>query len=290
MDRATRERLLDWADGLRDLPWRRVRDPWAILVAETMLQQTQVARVVDRWASFLDEFPDPATCATAGPAAVVRAWSGLGYNRRATMLHGAAETIVARHGGRVPSELDALLALPGVGPYTARAVRAFAFEERAAPVDTNIGRVLARVGGIRLSPAEAQRTADHLVGALPDGSTWRWNQALMELGATVCTTRRPNCGRCPLGRACSWHGGDGPGPTADPAVGSAAVSRPQGRFEGSDRQARGRVVAAARAGPVPVDTLGPRESRVLDGLVDDGLVAVDDGVVRLVGDPLSPAP
>ncbi|NIR35331.1 MAG: A/G-specific adenine glycosylase [Actinobacteria bacterium] len=230
-----------------------------------MLQQTQVARVVDRWASFLDEFPDPATCAAAGPAAVVRAWSGLGYNRRATMLHGAAETIVARHGGRVPSELDALLALlalPGVGPYTARAVRAFAFEERAAPVDTNIGRVLARVDGVRLSPAEAQRTADHLVGALPDGSTWRWNQALMELGATVCTTRRPDCGRCPLGRACSWHGGDGPGPTADPAVGSAAA----------------------------VDTLGPRESRVLDGLVDDGLVAVEDGVVRLVGDPLSPAP
>lgn len=285
------ERLFDWARGagvgpLRDLPWRRTRDPWAILVAEAMLQQTQVARVVPRWSAFLERFPTPGRCAEAGVGEVVREWAGLGYNRRATMLQRAAVDIVQRHGGRVPEDLASLLALPGVGPYTARAVRVFAFEAPAAPVDTNIGRVLARVQGRRLSPAEAQRLADDLVDEIDPGSVWLWNQALMELGALVCTKRAPACDLCPVAAACRWRGGaDG---VTDPAVGSAGVNRPQTRFEGSDRQLRGRLVDAARRGPVPVDTLDPASARLLDGLVDDGLVAVDGGVVRLVGDPVSP--
>ena len=143
--------LLEWWDGQRrDLPWRTTRDPWAVLVCEVMAQQTQVARVAERWRPFLDRFPTPAALAEAPAAEAIRWWSGLGYNRRALALHGAAVAIVRDHAGRLPADLDALLALPGIGPYTARAVLAFAFEADHGIVDTNTARVLARWEGRRL--------------------------------------------------------------------------------------------------------------------------------------------
>ena len=258
------------ASELRDLPWRRTRDPWQILVAESMLQQTQVARVVPRWEAFLERYPDPRQCAGAPRGDIVRAWAGLGYNRRAVALHAAATQIVQHHDGEVPSGLSELLALPGVGPYTARAVRAFAFEQPAAVLDTNVGRVLARWVGERLRPAEAQSLADALV---PDGGVWRWNQAVMALGALVCTKRAPGCDRCPVVAECGWQGrGD------DPATGSAGVTVAQSRFEGSDRQARGRLVDALRRGPLAAGEIAEvagiddeRLARVVDGLVTDGL-------------------
>ena len=181
-DEARREAVLAWGvASLRDLPWRRTRDPWSILVSETMLQQTQVARVIDRLPRFLERFPSPEACAAAPAGDVVDEWAGLGYNRRPLNLHRAATVMVESHGGRVPERLEDLLALPGVGPYTARAVRAFAHELPAAVVDTNIGRVLARWDGIRLTPNRVQQRADALA---PDDQPWQWNQSLMELGAS----------------------------------------------------------------------------------------------------------
>lgn len=283
--------VVAWARReLRDLPWRRSRDPWEILVAETMLQQTQVSRVLDRWPRFLDRFPDPRTCAAAPQADLLREWEGLGYNRRAVALHRAAIQVVTQHEGHVPSTLDELMALPGVGPYTARAVRAFAFELPAAPVDTNIGRVLARAAGATLSPKEAQALADALLSErTPAEGVWLWNQAVMELGAVVCTKRGPDCGACPARSACAWRGeGD------DPAVGSAAVGRTQSRFEGSDRQLRGRMIDALRRSPVKgIDAalmLGDdadRAQRIVDGLSRDGLIEMAGEWWRLVGDEVS---
>ena len=233
--------------GLRPLPWRATRDPWAVLVSEVMLQQTQAGRVVDPYGRFLERFPTPDACARAGVGEVVRAWEGLGYNRRAGHLHGAARAIVERHGGAVPGELDALLALPGVGPYTARAVLAFAFERDVAVVDVNVARVLARaVAGAALAPAAAQQLAGALV---PPGRGWVWNQALMEIGATRCTARHPACARCPLARCCAWRG------ASEGAVDPARRAVRQERFEGSDRQGRGRLVTALRRGPVPARRL-----------------------------------
>jgi A/G-specific adenine glycosylase len=281
------EELLAWGERTRrDLPWRRTRDPWAILVSELMLQQTQVARVEPRYRDFLDRFPDPATCAAAAPAEVVRAWAGLGYNRRAINLHRAAVTVVEEHGGWLPEDLDALLALPGIGPYTARAVLVFAFERDHGVVDTNAARVIARaVAGTRLSAREVQVQADELV---PLGHGWAWNQAILDLGATICVKRSPRCGQCPVAARCVWarRGYDDP----DPADGSAGTSTPQSRFDGSDRQGRGRLVQALRTGPVELDRLADaagwpedpdRARRVADSLVGDGLAEYTDGQLAL---------
>ncbi len=232
----------------RDLPWRRTRDPWAILVAEAMLQQTQVARVTERWPRFLHRFPSPSACAAAPMGDVIDEWAGLGYNRRAVALHRTATAVVDRHGGRVPDALADLLALPGVGPYTARAVRVFAYELDDAVVDTNVARILARATGRPLRPAPVQSLAD---AAVPGGRGWVWNQALLDVGAGWCTARAPRCDEgCPLAAAgrCAWWAAGRPEP--DPALGSARVSGGQSRFDGSDRQGRGRLVAALRRGPV----------------------------------------
>ncbi|HET9691901.1 MAG TPA: A/G-specific adenine glycosylase [Acidimicrobiales bacterium] len=258
------------AAARRDLPWRHTRDPWAVLVSEVMLQQTQVARVAPRWAAWLERWPTPSALAAAAPGEVIGAWHGLGYNRRALALRAAAVALVDRHGGALPDDLAALRALPGIGPYTARAVLAFAFERDVAVVDVNVARVVARVAGRRLGPAQAQALADRLV---PPGQAWAHNSAMLDLGATTCTARAPRCGACPLAGTCAWRG-DGP----DPA---APLAR-QGRFEGSDRQGRGRLVAALRDGPVPAGGLAAaagwpddpaRARRAAAGLVADGLAA-----------------
>ena len=274
------EALLEWStSALRDLPWRRTRDPWAVVVSEFMLQQTQAARVLPRYDAFLAEFPTPAVCAAAPQADVVRAWAGLGYNRRAVNLHRLAVAVVARHGGALPPDLAALLALPGVGPYTARAVLAFAFETDVGVVDVNAARVLARASGRPLTAGEVQQRADDLV---PADRGWAWNQAVLDLGATICTKRSPRCADCPVARWCGWRLAGG---ADDPAARSAGTGRAQSTFAGSDRQGRGRLVDALRRSPVPWTTAAAaagwpaneaRTRRIAASLVADGL-AVDDG-------------
>ena len=255
-------------------------------MSELMLQQTQVPRVVPKYEAFLATFPTPAAGAAAPVGDVVRAWQGLGYNRRAVNLHRAATAVVERFGGTMPSSLDDLLSLPGVGPYTARAVLVFAFERDVGLIDTNAGRVVARaVAGRALAPREAQAVAD---AAVPPGRAWAWGSAIFDLGATVCLKRSPRCGECPVVAHCAWAVAGWPPP--DPVVGSAGISGPQSTFEGSDRQGRGRLVDALREGPVPwgdvPEVMGwpgdvIRASKVVATLVADGL-AVDDGdVLRL---------
>jgi A/G-specific adenine glycosylase len=271
--------LLSWSAGSRrDLPWRDTRDPWAVLVSELMLQQTQVGRVLPRYHSFLERFPTVVSCADAPVGDVVREWAGLGYNRRAVNLHRAAVTVVERHGAELPDVLEDLLALPGIGPYTARAVLAFAFERDVGIVESNTGRVLARVAGRPLGMAEAQTMADDVV---PENEGWAWNQAMIDLGATVCLRRAPRCHECPIKEDCRWHGGPDP----------AAPAHRQSTFAGSDRQGRGRLVDALRTGPVPVDRIPAatgwpddpaRAHRVADTLVTDGLAHLDsEGTLRL---------
>jgi A/G-specific adenine glycosylase len=257
-----------------------------VLVAEFMLQQTQVARVVERYGEFLGRYPTPATCADAGPGALVRAWAGLGYNRRAVRLHACAAAIAERHGGTVPDRLEALLALPGIGPYTARAVLVFAYERDVAVLDTNVHRVLSRLAGSPLRSPTAQRLADVLV---PPGRGWHWNQALIDHGAVTCTARAPGCDACALAGACAWRG-RGQDPAARPAGAGQAP------FAGSDREGRGRVVAALRAGPVALADLAAaagwpddpeRARRIGAALVADELAVEEGAVLRL---PRGPSP
>ncbi len=300
--------VLAWGvPRLRDLPWRRSRDPWAVLVSEVMLQQTQVARVVPKWIAFMDRFPDASTCATAPLGDVLRQWQGLGYPRRARNLHATAQRVTEL--GQFPRDLEGLLALPGIGPYTARAVMAFAFELDAAVADTNIARVYARVTGERLTAKRLQTMADD---ALPKGDAWTWNQCLMDLGAVLCRPTNPGCDDCPLIGRCAWGmrrrahsdrslrgvGADGPGTIRsdpghnsqleDPAIGSSGVSGTQARFDGSDRQARGRLMRALSRGTVrrsDIAVVMQRDdataARLLANLVDEGLCQEVGNSVRL---------
>lgn len=271
--------ILGWGEPrLRDLPWRRTRDPWAILVSEVMLQQTQVPRVIPKYLAFLEAFPSPTACASASLGDVLRMWQGLGYPRRARNLHLAATRVTEL--GEFPATLEGLLALPGVGPYTARAVLAFAFQVDAAVVDTNIARVYARVVGRRLTQREVQSVAD---AASPRGESWLWNQSVMDLGAALCRPMNPSCGACPVESVCAWRGTG-----QDPAVGSAGVSARQARFDGSERKARGMLMLALQAGPVAVASVPSvmqrddvTAQRLLVDLVRDGLVACDTTSVRL---------
>src|SRR5258706_14379531 len=207
------ERLLAWyaAEGRVHLPWRHTRDPYAVLVAEIRLQQTQVERVLPKYAEFLARFPTLAALAAATPAEVIQAWSGLGYNMRAVRLREIAVQAVAENGGRLPETLAGLLALKGIGRYTAGAIACFAFDLPVATVDTNIRRVLWRVfrgiepaiwpGGERAASG-ALRLAEW---ALPHADAYDWQQALMDLGATVCVSRRPLCERFPLATCCAAY-------------------------------------------------------------------------------------
>jgi A/G-specific adenine glycosylase len=258
------EALLKWYEAVRrPLPWRFTRDPWAILVSEVMLQQTQAARVVPHYERFLARFPTPAALAAASAADAIGAWSGLGYNRRALALREAARAVAA---GDWPERLEDL---PGVGPYTAAAVASFAWDAQVAAVDTNVRRVIERRDGVRRSPGALARRAAEL---LPEGRAAAWNQAMMELGATLCRPRRPLCGECPLRAGCA-------GPGALPAP---AERRRGERFEATDRWARGRLLAALVAGEAPPELAAERRERALAGLERDGLIVRgEDGTPRL---------
>jgi A/G-specific adenine glycosylase len=248
--------LLEWyARVRRPLPWRSTRDPYALLVSEVMLQQTQAARVVPYYEAFLQRFPDPQSLAAAAPRDVLAAWSGLGYNRRALALQAAARVVVARGW---PEDLTEL---PGVGPYTAAAVGSFAWDRQQVAVDTNVRRVLERFDGIARRPQELAERARELV---PPGRAAAFNQAMMELGATVCRPRAPRCDACPVRQGCA---------------GGPIVPRRRGadRFEDSDRWARGRVVAALVRGEPPP----PVADRIVAGLERDGLVVRDADGLRL---------
>jgi len=203
-DAAFRRRLLAWfRTAGRDLPWRRTRDPYRVLVSEFMLQQTQVSRVLGFYGRFLDRYPSVEALARARPRAVREAWEGLGYYRRAANLHRLAKEVVRRHDGTVPADPDVLLGLPGVGPYTAGAVAAFAYERPVAAVDTNVARVLRRVFSSKT--AKDTRRRAQLLQPKSGKTAWRFNQALMELGALVCSARAPKCGQCPVSKLCDWY-------------------------------------------------------------------------------------
>jgi len=204
--RAFRRRLLGWyrRNG-RDLPWRRTRDPYRVLVSEIMLQQTQVSRVVPKYREWLRRYPSLGALAEASTGEVREAWYPLGYNIRPLRLRAIARTVVRRHGGRLPSTRDGLLALAGIGAYTAGAVLSFAFGQDAPILDTNVRRVLRRVWLGEGRPARDRALWDLAARLLPKGRAYDFNQALMDLGATVCTARRPRCGACPLARMCASY-------------------------------------------------------------------------------------
>ena len=282
--------MLAWyAASARDLPWRRPgTSPWAVLVSEVMLQQTPVARVLPAWEAWLARWPTPAACGAEPAGEAVRMWGRLGYPRRALRLHAAATAVVERHGGAVPADVEALLALPGVGAYTARAVAAFAFGARVPVVDTNVRRVLARLveGRADAGPPSTSRDLRAAGAVLPADPALApvWSVAVMELGALVCTARSPRCGTCPVAADCAWRAAGSPAPDGPPRRAQA--------FAGTDRQVRGRLLAVLREapGPVPAAALDAawdepvQRARALDGLVADGLVdPLADGRYALPG-------
>jgi A/G-specific adenine glycosylase len=240
--------LLAWfAANRRDLPWRKTRDPYRILISEVMLQQTQVDRVIPYFERFLERFPTVEALAEAPVSEVIRLWAGLGYNRRAVNLQRTAQAVVNEHGGQFPRDVEALKTLPGIGPYTAGAIACFAFEQDVAFIDTNMRRVLHRlIAGPEVpEPALSDKQIVKLAAEIvPEGQGWTWNQALIEFGALQCTARRPACVICPLQRACSAY----------PDILTSIATLPkgtrlkqEGTFEGSSRWYRGRAVHALRA-------------------------------------------
>jgi A/G-specific adenine glycosylase len=286
-----RDGLLGWfKEHARDLPWRRTRDPYAILVSEVMLQQTQVDRVLPYYTRFLERFPTVEDLANAATSDVIRIWAGLGYNRRAVNLQRAARAVVDELGGTFPDNPADLKKLPGIGAYTAGAIAAFAHERDVAFLDTNMRRVVSRV----IFGTESARESDAIEAAsalVPPGLGWTWNQALIEFGALQCTARRPACIVCPLRDDCAAY------PTMQVALlrkssrGRQAKSEP---FESTSRFYRGRIVEALRALPageptgIPLAELGPRVREgftsddlpwlrdLIDGLERDGLALVGE--------------
>lgn len=277
-----------YAENARDLPWRRPGfGAWGTLVSEFMLQQTPVARVVPHLEAWLERWPTPADLAAEPPAEAVRQWANLGYPRRALWLHRAAVQIRDRHDGVVPRDVDALLALTGIGDYTARAVAVFAYGDTHPVVDTNTRRVLARaLDGAAQPGAPGRHDLERMASILPAGRAAAAvvNAAAMELGALVCTARSPACERCPLAAQCAWRAAGYP-ETPD-------VRRRQARYEGSDRQARGAVMKRLRdAAPHPVplaDVIADwpdatQRDRAIDSLIADGLAEAADDLLRLPG-------
>jgi A/G-specific adenine glycosylase len=279
--------LIAWyAENARDLPWRRPGfGAWGTLVSEFMLQQTPVTRVIPHLEAWLARWPDPASLAADAPAEAVRQWANLGYPRRALWLHRAAVEIRDRHHGIVPRDVDDLLALTGIGDYTARAVAVFAFGDRHPVVDTNTRRVLARVIDGRSQPGPpSPRDLSAMTAVLPadDADAAAMNAAAMELGAVVCTARAPRCEICPVADLCAWRAAGYPD-TGD-------ERRRQARYEGSDRQARGAVLKVLRdasSHAVRLDDIVPdwpdlaQRDRAIDSLIADGLAEASDGCLRL---------
>lgn len=266
----------------RELPWRAPdRTPWGVLVSEVMLQQTPVARVLPAWQAWMERWPTPSALAADSPGDAIRMWARLGYPRRAVRLHEAAAAIVARHGGEVPSVHSELLALPGIGAYTAAAVASFAFGQRHAVVDTNVRRVLARTVSGLAQAAPSLTAAESAVAesVVPDDAARAatWAVASMELGALICTARTPRCGDCPVLSLCQWQADGAPPYEGPPRRGQT--------YAGTDRYVRGLLLGALRASAEPLshralaeaapdDALrdpGQRD-RCLDSLVADGLV------------------
>lgn len=280
--------LIAWyREHARDLPWRRPGfGAWGVLVSEFMLQQTPVNRVIPHLEAWLQRWPTPDDLASAPPAEAVRQWANLGYPRRALWLHRAAVEIRDRHAGAVPRDVDALLALTGIGAYTARAVAVFAYGERHPVVDTNTRRVLARAVDGRSQPgAPSVRDLAAMDAVLPARAEEAavMNAAAMELGATICLARVPRCGECPIADACAWRLAGHPDTGDD--------RRRQAAWEGSDRQARGAVLRALRATAhaVPLDRVAPdwpdavQRERAIASLLADGLVELSEGQLRLPG-------
>ncbi|WP_029151156.1 A/G-specific adenine glycosylase [Microbacterium indicum] len=270
----------------RDLPWRRPGfGAWGTLVSEFMLQQTPVARVIPLLEAWLERWPTPSDLAGAAPADAVTQWANLGYPRRALWLHRAAVEIRDRHDGVVPRDVDDLLALTGIGDYTARAVAVFAYGDRHPVVDTNTRRVLTRALEAKAHPAAAhRRDLEAMAAILPASASEAAivDAAAMELGQVICTARSPKCGSCPIAHECAWLAAGSP-ETADTRV-------KQARYEGSDRQARGRILQALRAAdpdPVPFDALiaewpdRVQRGRAIDSLLADGLVSADGELASL---------
>lgn len=283
--------LIDWFErNARHLPWRAPGvTGWGVLVSETMLQQTPVNRVLPIWQEWMRRWPKPSDLAAESPGEVLRAWGKLGYPRRAQRLHEAAGRIAAEHGDAVPADVDALLALPGIGTYTARAVAAFAHGRRAPVVDTNVRRVVARAvhGEGDAAPSASKRDLDDVDALLPqdDRTAARMSAALMELGQTVCTARSPECERCPIAHGCAWLRAGKPEYAGPPKKAQ--------KFAGTDRQVRGKLLDVLRgaSGPVQRGALdaawsesGQRD-RCLHSLLVDGLVEqTDDGRFALPGE------
>ncbi len=281
-DAAIGDRVASWfAAGHRPLPWRAPGFPaWGVLVSEFMLQQTPVARVIPRLEDWLARWPTPAALAAVPPGEAVRAWDRLGYPRRALNLHAASVAIAERHGGVVPSDVEALLALPGVGPYTARAVAAFAYGIRVPVVDVNVRRVLARaVRGVgEPGPARVSEELALMEAQLPsDPERARLaNAGMMELGQTVCTARTPDCAACPVLELCAWRA------AGYPAYTGPAAPR-QKPYAGSDREVRGRILRELRASELPIPAAriaelwadAAQREQALVGLLADGLVVAE---------------
>jgi A/G-specific adenine glycosylase len=276
---AVQEQLLRWYEShSRKLPWRHSQDPYRILVSEVLLQQTQVDRVIPKYHEFLNQFPTLAALAAASVGDVIRVWSPLGYNRRAVNLHRLANEVQRRHAGVLPQDVEGLRSLPGIGPYTAAAVACFAFGREEAVVDTNIRRVLGRLHRRDLKKAaEAQSLAAR---SLPAGRASDWNQALMDLGATICKAAAPACLLCPIGNLCPSRGVV----VREKRSTYAAAAKP---FRSSDRYLRGRIVELLRsqgrirfeALPVQLQLAGEESQARLKTLVAalkrDGLLAED---------------
>jgi A/G-specific adenine glycosylase len=303
------EPVLAWyARNARELPWRAPgATPWAVLVSEIMLQQTPVARVLPEYLSWMARWPSPAALAASPAGEAIRQWGRLGYPRRALRLHETATILVARHGGSVPADVDALRALPGIGSYTAAAVASFAFGQRHAVLDTNVRRVLARLaagqpgaGAASAASVAERRLAESLLPAEPAVAA-RWSVAVMELGALVCTAASPRCGGCPVAGDCAWLAAGRPAEPAGELPGGGlpggglpalAARRRTQKYDGTDRQCRGRLLAVLRAAAGPVhrtdfDAAWPARAqldRALDGLTADGLVEpLPDGRFALPG-------
>ncbi len=288
VDRALVSALIRWFDANeRPLPWRST-SPWGVVVSEFMLQQTPVDRVLPVWHAWMERWPEPADLAAASVADALRAWGRLGYPRRAHRLHQSAVAITTLHGGEVPADETALRALPGVGEYTAAAILAFAFDRRSIVLDTNVRRVVARTvqgaAGPTAHITNAERLRADELWPRTHRRSARWSAAVMEFGAVVCTARAPACDACPVSRRCAWLSAGRP--TSD------QPTRRQQLYVGSDRQARGRILAILRESPDPVrasavEAAWPdvvQRQRALAALLAEGLAERQpDGRLALPG-------